>query len=129
MADPPWDIHMDLPYGTLRDDEMKNLPVRKLQDDGVIFLWVTGRALELGRDCLELWGYTRKEELVKIIELARKYNVTIISDELHCDINPKNKSLSTPLSWAAFNGQKSVVEFLLEKSGLLFFLFLIFLFS
>ena len=66
MADPPWDIHMDLPYGTLRDDEMKNLPVRKLQEDGVIFLWVTGRALELGRDCLELWGYTRKEELVWI---------------------------------------------------------------
>ena len=66
MTDPPWDIHMDLPYGTLRDDELKNLPVKKLQDDGVIFLWVTGRALELGRDCLELWGYTRKEELVWI---------------------------------------------------------------
>ena len=56
MADPPWDIHMDLPYGTLRDDEMKNLP----------FLWVTGRATELARECLELWGYTRKEELVWI---------------------------------------------------------------
>ena len=66
MADPPWDIHMDLPYGTLRDDEMKNLPVRKLQDDGVIFLWVTGRATELARDCLELWGYKRIEELVWI---------------------------------------------------------------
>ena len=66
MADPPWDIHMDLPYGTLRDDEMKNLPVRKLQDDGVIFLWVTGRATELARECLEIWGYKRKEELVWI---------------------------------------------------------------
>ena len=66
MADPPWDIHMDLPYGTLRDDEMKNLPVKKLQDDGIIFLWVTGRATELARDCLEIWGYTRKEELVWI---------------------------------------------------------------
>ena len=66
MADPPWDIHMDLPYGTLRDDEMKNLPVRKLQDDGVIFLWVTGRATELARKCLEIWGYKRKEELVWI---------------------------------------------------------------
>ena len=30
MADPPWDIHMDLPYETLGDDEMKNLPVRKI---------------------------------------------------------------------------------------------------
>ena len=27
MADPPWDIRMDLPYGTLTDNEMKNLKV------------------------------------------------------------------------------------------------------
>jgi mRNA (2'-O-methyladenosine-N6-)-methyltransferase len=66
MADPPWDIHMDLPYGTLSDDEMKNLPIKNLQDDGVLFLWVTGRATELARECLEIWGYERKEELVWI---------------------------------------------------------------
>jgi mRNA (2'-O-methyladenosine-N6-)-methyltransferase len=66
MADPPWDIHMDLPYGTLSDEEMKNLKIKDLQDDGVIFLWVTGRASELARECLELWGYERKEELVWI---------------------------------------------------------------
>lgn len=29
----------------------------RLQDDGFIFLWVTMRALELARDCLDLWGY------------------------------------------------------------------------
>lgn len=45
MADPPWDIHMELPYGTLSDDEMKNLNVPILQDHGFIFLWVTGRLL------------------------------------------------------------------------------------
>ncbi len=66
MADPPWDIHMDLPYGTLSDDEMRNLNIKELQDHGVIFLWVTGRATELARECLELWGYERKEELVWI---------------------------------------------------------------
>lgn len=27
MADPPWDIHMQLPYGTMRDDEMRQLKV------------------------------------------------------------------------------------------------------
>ena len=43
--------------------------------------------------------------------------VKYLVDELHCDIDPKNKSLSTPLSWAAFNGQKKVVEFLLEKGA------------
>jgi len=43
--------------------------------------------------------------------------VKYLVNDLHCDINPKNKSLSTPLSWAAFNGQKAVVEFLLEKGA------------
>ncbi|KAK8775429.1 hypothetical protein V5799_031227 [Amblyomma americanum] len=27
MADPPWDIHMELPYGTMSDDEMRQLNV------------------------------------------------------------------------------------------------------
>lgn len=66
MLDPPWDIHMNLPYGTLKDKEMKALKIRQLQDHGVCFLWVTGRALELGRECLTEWGYRRVEELVWI---------------------------------------------------------------
>ena len=41
MADPPWDIHMELP-----------------------FLWVTGRAMELGRECLKEWNYERVDELI-----------------------------------------------------------------
>ncbi|KAE8708547.1 N6-adenosine-methyltransferase MT-A70-like [Hibiscus syriacus] len=36
MADPPWDIHMELPYGTMADDEMRNLNVPALQTDDVI---------------------------------------------------------------------------------------------
>jgi mRNA (2'-O-methyladenosine-N6-)-methyltransferase len=46
MADPPWDIHMELPYGTMSDDEMRQLGIPTLQDDGLIFLWVTGRSVE-----------------------------------------------------------------------------------
>lgn len=64
MADPPWDIHMELPYGTMQDDEMRKLSVPILQDEGYIFLWVTGRAMELGRECLKLWGYERCDELI-----------------------------------------------------------------
>lgn len=64
MADPPWDIHMELPYGTMSDDEMRKLPVQKLQDEGLIFLWVTGRAMELGRECLKIWGYERVDEII-----------------------------------------------------------------
>lgn len=64
MADPPWDIHMELPYGTMSDEEMRKLNIPALQDDGVIFLWVTGRAMELGRECLALWGYERCDEII-----------------------------------------------------------------
>ncbi|OQR71019.1 N6-adenosine-methyltransferase 70 kDa subunit-like [Tropilaelaps mercedesae] len=64
MADPPWDIHMELPYGTMSDDEMRQLNIPCLQDEGLIFLWVTGRAMELGRECLKLWGYDRCDEII-----------------------------------------------------------------
>lgn len=73
MADPPWDIHMELPYGTMSDDEMRKLNIPVLQDEGLIFLWVTGRAMELGRECLSLWGYEKCEEIVwvKVNQLQR----------------------------------------------------------
>ncbi|KAF8742418.1 hypothetical protein AX14_004637 [Amanita brunnescens Koide BX004] len=64
MADPPWDIHMSLPYGTMTDDEMRAMPIPTLQDEGMLFLWVTGRAMEVGRECLRVWGYTRVDEVV-----------------------------------------------------------------
>ncbi|CAO3689897.1 unnamed protein product [Umbelopsis ramanniana] len=64
LADPPWDIHMSLPYGTMTDDEMKGLKISKLQDQGLLFLWVTSRAMELGRECLMNWGYELIQELV-----------------------------------------------------------------
>ncbi|KAJ1981294.1 methyltransferase [Dimargaris verticillata] len=73
MADPPWDIHMSLPYGTMTDDEVKSMQICALQDEGLLFLWVTGRAMELGRECLTAWGYERVDEIVwiKINQLQR----------------------------------------------------------
>lgn len=47
---------LQLPYGTMTDDEMKAMPIPKLQDEGLLFLWVTGRAMELGRECMQAWG-------------------------------------------------------------------------
>ena len=37
MADPPWDIHMELPYGTLTDSEMIDLNLGRLcLDNGLL---------------------------------------------------------------------------------------------
>lgn len=55
---------MQLPYGTMTDDEMRAMPIPALQDEGMLFLWVTGRAMEVGRECLRVWGYTRVDEVV-----------------------------------------------------------------
>ena len=66
IVDPPWDIHMDLPYGTMADNELTRLNVHAIHDEGLIFLWVTSRALEAGRACLAHWGYRPASELVWI---------------------------------------------------------------
>jgi mRNA (2'-O-methyladenosine-N6-)-methyltransferase len=53
-----------LPYGTMTDDEMRAMPIPMLQDEGLLFLWVTGRAMEVGRECMRVWGYTRVDEVI-----------------------------------------------------------------
>lgn len=36
---------------------MRNIPMSSLSEEGtLIFLWVTGRAMDLGRECLSMWG-------------------------------------------------------------------------
>jgi mRNA m6A methyltransferase catalytic subunit len=40
----------------MTDNEMESLPIPQLQDEGLMFLWVTGRAMEVGRGCLKAWG-------------------------------------------------------------------------
>ncbi|KAJ3405113.1 hypothetical protein CcCBS67573_g01089 [Chytriomyces confervae] len=107
MCDPPWDIHMQLPYGTMTDDEMKQMPIGDLQqgdDGGFLFLWVTGRAMELARLCLHIWGYRRVDEIVwiktnqlqRIIRTGRTGHWLNHGKE-HCIIavkgNPKNYNI------------------------------------
>lgn len=64
MMDPPWRIVMDVPYQTMSDDDILGMNVQCLQDDGLLFLWVTTRAIELGRRCLRHWGYRIADELI-----------------------------------------------------------------
>ena len=69
LADPhpldtlKWAIGIDVPYDTLTDSQLRELNVASLQTDGYLLLWVTGRAMELGRRLLTAWGYARESEL------------------------------------------------------------------
>lgn len=73
LADPPWAINMRLAYGTLSDADLLGLDVGRLSDNGLLFLWVTGRAVDVGRECLAAWGYKLMEEIVwvKVDQLQR----------------------------------------------------------
>ncbi|GAC97578.1 hypothetical protein PHSY_005164 [Pseudozyma hubeiensis SY62] len=102
LADPPWDIHMSLPYGTMSDDDMRSMPVPVLQDEGLIFLWTTGRAMELGRELLAHWGYTRIDELiwVKVGQTQRLIRTGRTGHHLnhtkeHCLVGAKVRSTNT----------------------------------
>lgn len=102
LADPPWDIHMSLPYGTMSDDDMRSMPVPLLQDEGLIFLWTTGRSMELGRELLAHWGYTRIDELiwVKIGQTQRLIRTGRTGHHLnhtkeHCLVGAKLKPSAT----------------------------------
>lgn len=102
IADPPWDIHMSLPYGTLSDENMYALPLPDLQEEGLLFLWVTGRAMELGRQLLKHWGYIRIDELiwVKINQMQRLIRTGRTGHWLnhtkeHCFVGLKRKGMAS----------------------------------
>ena len=64
VIDPPWDIHMELSYGTMTDSEMRSLNVGSIHDEGFIFVWATVRTLDVARDCIRTWGYEYVDDVV-----------------------------------------------------------------
>lgn len=108
VQDTAFDIHMSLPYGTMTDAAIRAMPIQRLQDTGFIFFWVTGRAMELGRELLAHWGYTRVDELVwvkvgqtqRLIRTGRTGHWLNHTKE-HCLVGAKNTSGPSPIpDWA-----------------------------
>jgi len=90
---------IQLPYGTMTDDEMRQMPIPSLQPDwGILCLWVTGRAMELGRELFQQWGYRRVDELVwvKVSQLGRLIRTGRTGHWLKCVFI--SSSLSRPAS-------------------------------
>ena len=78
MMDPPWQLATANPtrgvaigYQQLADFHIKELPVRELQTDGFIFIWVINAkfrfALSLG-----YWGYELVDEIVWIKQTVNR---------------------------------------------------------
>lgn len=98
---------MSLPYGTMTDDEMRSLPLAALQPDwGILALWVTGRAMELARELLNVWGYVRVDELVwlKTNQLQRLIRTGRTGHWLNHTCEHLLVALKRPQGWARERG-------------------------
>ena len=67
----------------MTDDEMRSMPIPMLQYEGLLFLWVTGRAMEVGRECLRVWGYTRVDEVVWVKTNQVRLPLSLLSSVYH----------------------------------------------
>lgn len=73
MIDPPWPIGSSNPirgvnisYETLSDNDIISIPIKKLQDNGFIFIWTINSKYKFTIKLLESWGYTYCDEIVWI---------------------------------------------------------------
>eukprot|EP01023_Acetabularia_acetabulum_P012935 TRINITY_DN16121_c0_g1_i2.p1 TRINITY_DN16121_c0_g1~~TRINITY_DN16121_c0_g1_i2.p1 ORF type:complete len:295 (+),score=58.56 TRINITY_DN16121_c0_g1_i2:87-971(+) len=71
LMDPPWQLASANPtrgvalgYSQLSDDQIMQLPIQKLQQNGFLFVWVINTKYKFALDMLEKWGYEIVEEIV-----------------------------------------------------------------
>lgn len=64
MMDPPWQLATANPtrgvalgYSQLTDANIQQLPVNKLQDAGLLFIWVINAKYKFAVDLFKQWGY------------------------------------------------------------------------
>lgn len=49
---------MAIGYEQLGDDLIQSIPLKKIQSDGYLFLWVINAKYRVALDMLDYWGYT-----------------------------------------------------------------------
>ena len=64
ICDPPWKITsknakkgVNLKYDMMDDEDILNMPLETLQEDGYMMLWICNSKRELALKCVKKWGY------------------------------------------------------------------------
>lgn len=62
--DPPWQLSSANPtrgvaiaYDTLTDRSILDIPIKELQTDGFLFIWVINAKYRFAIEMMETWGY------------------------------------------------------------------------
>lgn len=70
VMDPPWQLAPHAPtrgvaiaYDQLSDGQIEELPIAKLQKDGLLFIWVINSKYSVALHLMKTWGYTFVDDL------------------------------------------------------------------
>ena len=70
MMDPPWQLSSSQPsrgvaigYSSLSDDIISRIPIRTIQSEGFLFIWVINAKYGLALQLFEKWGYKLIDEI------------------------------------------------------------------
>ncbi|CAG9319545.1 unnamed protein product [Blepharisma stoltei] len=71
MMDPPWQLSganptrgVTISYESLPDPSIRQLPIPKLQNQGLIFIWTINAKYRMSLQLLDCWGYKYVDEVV-----------------------------------------------------------------
>ena len=73
MMDPPWQLSSSQPsrgvaigYSSLSDDCISRIPIKTIQTEGFLFIWVINAKYDLALKLFDKWGYSLVDEIVWI---------------------------------------------------------------
>lgn len=79
MMDPPWLLAtanptrgVSLGYGQLTAKDIQNLPITRLQTDGLLLIWVINSSYGFAMDLFKRWGYSLVDELVWVKQTVNR---------------------------------------------------------
>ena len=71
VMDPPWQLATSAPtrgvalgYSQLRDEDIMRIPVPKLQENGLLFIWVINARYSFAFQLFKEWGYEYVDDVV-----------------------------------------------------------------
>lgn len=79
MMDPPWQLSganptrgVTISYSALPDSQVMSIPIAKLQETGLIFIWTINAKYRFTMKLLDKWGYRYVDELVWVKKTSNK---------------------------------------------------------
>ena len=133
LMDPPWQLATSAPtrgvalgYSQLRDDDIARIPVPKLQENGLLFIWVINARYSFAFQLFKEWGYEYVDDVVWVKrtvnrKMAKGHGYYLQHAKETCLVGKKGKNppnfqggVVSDVIWSERRGQSQKPEELYE---------------